>query len=96
MLQILQKIWKKDKFNNMVHYKLDTNFIIDNDYKNIKTLLRNMNNNNNKNIRYIVSKTLQIDSINVIDIDDTRFIEFENDLYEYTNKGLDNTYELEI
>jgi hypothetical protein len=96
MFEILQKILHEDQFNNMVHFKLDTNFIIDNNYKNIKTLLKNMNNNSNKNIRYIVSKTLQIDSINVIDIDDTRFIEFENDLYEYTNKGLDNTYELEI
>lgn len=94
MFQILQKIWNEDKFDKLVHYKLDTTFIIDNDYKNIKTLLRN--NNNNKNIRYIVSKTLQIDSINVIDINDTRFIEFENDLYEYTNKGLDNSYDLEI
>ena len=95
MFELLQKIWNKDKFDNMVHYKLDTNFIIDNDYKNIKTLLRNMNNNN-KNIRYIISKTLQIDSINVIDIDDTRFIEFENDLYEFTNKGLDNSYDLDM
>ena len=94
MFQILQKIWNEDKFDKLVHYKLDTTFIIDNDYKNIKTLLRN--NNNNKNIRYIVSKTLQIDSINVIDINDTRFIEFENDLYEYTNKGLDNSYDLDI
>ena len=47
-------------------------------------------------IKYYVSKTLEIDSINVIDISGIRMIEFENDLYEFTNKGLDNSYELEI
>jgi hypothetical protein len=80
----------------MVHFKLDTTFIIDNNYQNIKTLLKNINNNSNKNIRYLISKTLKIDSINVIDIDNIRFIEFENDLYEFTNKGLNNSYDLYI
>ena len=94
MLEILQKIFNKNKYETMVQYNLDTNFIVDNDYKNIKTLLKKISKN--KKIRYFVSKTLVIDSINVIDIDDTRFIEFENDLYEFTNKGLENSYELDI
>jgi len=96
MFKIIQNILNETHIDSMTHYKLNTTFIIDNDYKNIKTLLKNMNNNNNIDIKYYVSKTLEIDSINVIDISGTRMIEFENDLYEFTNKGLDNSYELEI
>ena len=68
MFKIIQNILNETHIDSMTHYKLNTTFIIDNDYKNIKTLLKNMNNNNNIDIKYYVSKTLEIDSINVIKV----------------------------
>lgn len=91
MLEILKNIIN-NKYNKLTHHKLDKNYIIDKDHDNIITLLKNLNMNDST--RFFVSKTLVVDSINVVDIDGTKMIEFENDLYEFTNKGLNNSYEL--
>ena len=91
MLEILKNIIN-NKYNKLTQHKLDKNYIIDNDHNNIITLLKKLNMNDST--RFFVSKTLVIDSINVVDIDGIKMIEFENDLYEFTNKGLNNSYEL--
>lgn len=91
MIEILKNI-SKNNYNKLTQFKLDNIYIVDNDHNNLKKLLKDLKFN--KNTRFFVSKTLEVDSINIIDIDNTRFIEFENDIYEFTNKGLENNYEL--
>lgn len=91
MLEILKNIINNE-YNKLTHFKLDKNYIIDNDHNNIVTLLKKINMN--YSARFFISKTLVIDSINVVDINGTKMIEFENDLYEFTNKGLNNSHEL--
>tara|TARA_B100001175_G_C19399572_1_gene585557 strand:+ start:399 stop:683 length:285 start_codon:yes stop_codon:yes gene_type:complete len=91
MLKTLKKI-SKEAHPKYIQYKLDNIYSVDKDHNNIKELLKNIEFN--KQTRFFISKTLEIDSINIVDIDNIKFIEFENDLYEFTNKGLDNNYEL--
>ena len=91
MIEILKNI-SKNNYNKLTQFKLDNIYIVDNDHNNLKKLLKDLKFN--KNTRFFVSKTLEVDSINIVDIDNTRFIEFENDIYEFTNKGLENNYEL--
>jgi hypothetical protein len=83
---------KEIPYNTFTSYKLSEIFIVDNDYENIKAEIKKITNI--KPTRYFVSKTLIIDTINVCDVDNVRFIEFENDLYEFTNKGINNSYEI--
>lgn len=91
MIELLKNI-SKNNYNKLTQFKLDNIYIVDNDHNNLKKLLKDLKFN--KNTRFFVSKTLEVDSINIVDIDNTRFIEFENDIYEFTNKGLENNYEL--
>lgn len=93
MIEILKNI-SKNNYNKLTQFKLDNIYVVDNDHNNLKKLLKDLKFN--KNTRFFISKTLEVDSINIIDIDNTRFIEFENDLYEYTNKGLINNYEVQL
>lgn len=93
MYKKLKDIASKEKhYNTFTTYKLSEIFIVDNDYENIKEEIKKITNI--KPTRYFVSKTLTIDTINVYDVDDVRFIEFENDLNEFTNKGINNTHEI--
>ena len=92
MIKILKDISKNNYYDELKQIKLDNIYIVDKDYNNLKKILKDIKFN--KQTRFFVSKTLEIDSVNIVDIDNTRFIEFENDLYEFTNKGLENNYEL--
>ena len=73
---------------------LDKNFIIDKDFTNIRKNLPNILDKSNCCI--YISKTFTCDSINIIDINGVKFIEFENDQYEYENKGLCNSIEIKL
>ncbi len=92
MIKILKDISKNNYYDKLKQIKLDNIYIVDKDHNNLKKILKDIKFN--KRTRFFVSKTLEIDSVNIVDIDNTRFIEFENDLYEFTNKGLENNYEL--
>lgn len=92
MIKILNDISKNNYYDKLKQIKLDNIYIVDKDHNNLKKILKDIKFN--KQTRFFVSKTLEIDSINIVDIDNTRFIEFENDLHEFTNKGLENNYEL--
>ena len=92
MIEILKNIVKTSEYKVFTQFKLPSNFIIDENHQNLKNLLINLDID--QDTRFFISKTLVIDSINVIDIQGTRIIEFENDLYEFTNKGLNNSIEL--
>tara|TARA_Y200000002_G_scaffold363732_1_gene352066 strand:- start:121 stop:411 length:291 start_codon:yes stop_codon:yes gene_type:complete len=94
MLKNLKNIKNIQKYETYTQYKLDNIYNIDNNQNNLKILLKEINFNNNT--RFFINKTHNIDSINVVDIDNIRFIEFENDIHEFTNKGLDNSYEFFI
>ena len=92
MENILKNIINDDKHQKYTQYKLNKIYSIDKNLNNLKILLKEFDFK--KDTKFFVTKTLQIDSINVIDIDKTKFIEFENDLYEFTNKGMQNSYEI--
>lgn len=92
MIEILKNIVKTSEYKVLTQFKLPSNFIIDENHQNLKNLLVDLDIH--EDIKFLVSKTLVIDSINVIDIHGKRIIEFENDLYEFTNKGLNNSIEL--
>ena len=92
MIEILKNIIKTSEYKVFTQFKLPSNFKIDENHQNLKNLLVDLDIH--EDIKFLVSKTLVIDSINVIDIHGKRIIEFENDLYEFTNKGLNNSIEL--
>ena len=92
MIEILKNIVKTSEYKVFTQFKLPSNFIIDENHQNLKNLLVDLDIH--EDTKFLVSKTLVIDSINVIDIHGTRMIEFDNDLYEFTNKGLNNSIEL--
>ena len=92
MKDLLKNIVKTNEYKVFTQFKLPSNFIIDENHQNLKNLLINLDID--QDTKFFISKTLVIDSINVIDIQGTRIIEFENDLYEFTNKGLNNSIEL--
>ena len=92
MKDLLKNIVKTNEYKVFTQFKLPSNFIIDENHQNLKNLLINLDID--QDTRFFISKTLVIDSINVIDIQGSRIIEFENDLYEFTNKGLNNSIEL--
>tara|TARA_A100001015_G_scaffold202355_1_gene225985 strand:- start:384 stop:671 length:288 start_codon:yes stop_codon:yes gene_type:complete len=94
MLKTLKEIIENREYKELTHFKLDDIYNVDENYSNLKLLIKNINFE--KPIKYYITKTLEIDSINIIDINNIRYIEFENDLYEYTNKGLNNSKELII
>ena len=82
------------RYDTYTTIMLDENFIIYNDFTNIRKILPNILDKSNCCI--YISKTFTCYCINIIDINGIKFIEFENDQYEYENKGLCNSIEIKL
>lgn len=74
--------------------RLDEQFIIEKDFLNIKNILLDIIDISKCKI--YISKTFICDSINIMQINNSTFIEFENEQYEYENKGLNNSIEINL
>jgi hypothetical protein len=84
---ILKKIDETPNFENYVEFRLSKSVKIDN-YE-LKTII-NLINNRENTIGLYNKRTLLFDIIGVIDTDGKRYIDFDDDLYTMTNKGIDN------
>tara|TARA_B100001059_G_C17333944_1_gene332624 strand:+ start:129 stop:422 length:294 start_codon:yes stop_codon:yes gene_type:complete len=82
------------KYDTYTTIWLDEKLIIDNDFTNIRKILLDILDVSNS--RIYISKTFICDSINVLDLNGIKFIEFENDEYKYENKGLNNFIEIKL
>ena len=87
-------IIKNKTFNKFKEFNLDKKYFIDNDQKSFISLLKDFDFN--KNSKFFISKTFSFDYINVIDINNVKYITFENNIDEYTNKGINNNIEINI
>jgi len=82
------------KSNIYQKIRLDEQFIIEKDFLNIKNILLDIIDISKCKI--YISKTFICDSINIMQINNSTFIEFENEQYEYENKGLNNSIEINL
>lgn len=92
---IIKNIYNNILFKKNNTIRLDKQFIIEKDFKNIRELLSDIIDDISKYKIYI-SKTFICDSINITHINGINYIEFENDQYEYENKGLYNSIEIKL
>tara|TARA_B100001093_G_C26160938_1_gene731549 strand:- start:192 stop:500 length:309 start_codon:yes stop_codon:yes gene_type:complete len=84
--KILKDIENAKDFKEFQEFKLDSKVNLSEDI--YQKLIFDLNQEENKTVSY--SKSYSCDSIDVIDIDGMRYITFEDNIYDLTNKGLDN------
>ena len=84
--KILEKIENTKDFKEFQEFKLDSKINLREDQ--YQKLIFDLNQEEKKTVSY--SKSYSCDTIDVIDIDGMRYITFEDDIYDLTNKGLDN------
>ena len=84
--KILEDIEKTKDFKEFQEFKLDSKVNLSEDI--YQKLIFDLNQDKDKNVSY--SKSYSCDTIDVIDIDGMRYITFDDDIYDLTNKGLDN------
>ena len=83
---ILNNIKTTERYEKYVSYRLVNSINIDNPiYKNI---INNINKNPNMKC-YYNGLTRICDNIGVVDINNIRIIDFDDDMYTMTNKGID-------
>ncbi len=83
--EILNKIKNTPKYVDYVEYNLHNPINIDND-KN-KDIINELNKNPNIEC-YYNGKTRNCDIIGVVDINNIRIIDFDDNIYTLTNKGI--------
>ena len=84
--KILEDIENTKDFKEFQEFKLDSKVNLSEDQ--YQKLIFDLNQEENKTVSY--SKSYSCDTIDVIDIDGMRYITFEDNIYDLTNKGLDN------
>ena len=84
--KILENIENTKNFKEFQEFKLDSKVNLSEDQ--YQKLIFDLNQEENKTVSY--SKSYSCDTIDVIDIDGMRYITLEDDIYDLTNKGLDN------
>ena len=84
--KILEDIENTKDFKVFQEFKLDKKINLGEDQ--YQKLIFDLNQEEHKRVSY--SKSYSCDTIDVIDIDGMRYITFEDDIYDLTNKGLDN------
>lgn len=84
--KILEKIENTKDFKEFQEFKLDSKINLREDQ--YQKLIFDLNQEEKKTVSY--SKSYSCDTIDVIDIDGMRYITFDDDIYDLTNKGLDN------
>ena len=84
--KILEDIENTKDFKEFQEFKLDSKINLREDQ--YQKLIFDLNQEEKKTVSY--SKSYSCDTIDVIDIDGMRYITFEDDIYDLTNKGLDN------
>lgn len=82
--EILNIIKNTPKYVDYVEYKIDKSVCIDN----VKGIINELNNNPNIEC-YYNGKTRNSDVIGVVDINIIRIIDFDDNIYTLTNKGID-------
>ena len=83
--EILSKINKLKYTEQYIEFHLSKPLNINEE---IKELIRNLNNQSNTKA-YYNHKTLTFDTIGVVDIDNNRIIDFDDNNFTLENKGID-------
>lgn len=83
---ILKKVDNTDFFKNYTEFRLSEG--IDMSQQNMKNLIVELNNKPNMKA-YYNSRTLICDTIGVIDMDNNRIIDFDDNYFTMMNKGID-------
>mgnify|MGYP001223110362 CR=1 FL=1 len=83
---ILLKIFNLDNISKYTEFKLNKPINISTDES--KKMLLNLNLKKNTEA-YYNNRTMSCDSIGVVDVSGKRIIDFNDDLWDYTNKGID-------
>ena len=84
--EILVKIFNSNNISKYTEFKLSKSININNDEN--KKIISSLNLKNNIEA-YYNNRTMSCDSIGVVDVSGKRFIDFNDDLWNYTNKGID-------
>lgn len=83
---ILNNIRTTELYENYVSYRLLESISIDN--PNYKNIINEINSHSNMKC-YYNGLTRMCDNIGVVDINNIRIIDFDDDMYTMTNKGID-------
>ena len=90
MEEILEKIFSTNNFAEYKEFNLDRYYDLKDEK--ILTIIQSINRCNNV-IRYN-KVTKQFNNIGVIDINNTRYLDFDDDIWTMTNKGIDCSEDL--
>ena len=82
--EIINKINKIKNIKKYTEFSLNKYFSIDD----IQNIISNLKRNSNNIVSYN-SITESFNNIGVIDIDDKRYYDFDDDIWTLTNKGID-------
>ena len=83
---VIYKILQIPKINEIMYFKLNLN--IDMNSKNMQKFVYNLNQMPNISA-YYNPRTKLCNNISVIDINNNRFIDFDDEYWELINKGID-------
>ena len=86
LLKILNIIKKIQNYSDYTEYILSKTIYIDNEK--VKSIINDINNHSNIDC-YYNGKTRKCDIVGVIDLNNVRIIDLDDNMYTLTNKGID-------